>query len=104
MHFTKKNNSITMHHKVLYLALCLTGGDGGCLACRGHMSDRQSSDPSAKVSVQGFPFIPMAFESSLLLRMDFEDLPNPVDTVAMVPVPLSIDCSATCYSVCHSEE
>lgn len=93
-----------MHHNILYLALCLTGGDGGCLACRGHMSDRWSSDPSAKVSVQGFPFIPLAFVSSLLLRMDFENLPNPVDTVAMVPVPLSIDCSATCYSVCHRKE
>ena len=76
----------------MYLALCLTGGEGGCLPCLGHISDRWSPD----LSLLELPCNALDFECLLLLRVDFEDRPKPVDIVAIVPVPLSSDCS-TCY-------
>ena len=90
--------SSSAHTILFYLALCLTGGEGGCLPCRGHMSDRWSLDLSVKASLPRFSCTPTDFVCPLLLRVDFEVRPKPVDTVAIVPVPLSRDCSKACYT------
>ena len=89
--------------KLIYLARCLTGGEGGCRPCLGHTSDRWSLDLLTKTS-SSEPCKPIDFVCSLVLRVDLEDRPNPVDTVAMVPVPLSSDCSATFFERNRNEQ